>query len=67
LIATYNDLVPEFKALMEEQKTLAAFYAAVKTLADSDAYTRHQMLQRYKSVVHQSAVKSESIHSVASQ
>jgi predicted aminopeptidase len=67
LIATYNDLVPEFKALMAEQKTLAAFYAAVKTLADSDAYTRHQMLQRYKPVVHQSAVKSESNNTAASQ
>jgi predicted aminopeptidase len=67
LIATYNDLVPEFKVLMAEQKTLAAFYAAVKALADRDSYTRHQMLERYKPVVHQSAVKSESNHAAASQ
>ena len=67
LIATYNDLVPEFKALMAEQKTLPAFYKVVKVLADSDAYTRRQMLERYKPVVHQSAVKSESNHSAASQ
>jgi predicted aminopeptidase len=67
LIATYNDLVPEFKALLAEQKTLPAFYAAVKTLADRDSHTRHQMLQRYKSVVHQSAVKNESNNTAASQ
>jgi len=67
LIATYNDWVPEFKALMAEQKTLPAFYVAVKALADRDSYTRHQMLARYKPVVHQSAVKSESNHAAASQ
>jgi len=67
LIATYNDLVPEFKALMAEQKNLDAFYKAVKVLAESDAYTRRQMLERYKTVVHQSAVKSESNHTAASQ
>ena len=67
LIATYNDLVPEFKALLAEHKTLPAFYAAVKTLADRDSYTRHQMLRRYKSVVHQSAVKNESNNTAASQ
>jgi len=67
LIATYNDWVPEFKALIAEQKTLPAFYAAVKALADRDSYTRHQMLARYKPLVHQSAVKSESNHAAASQ
>lgn len=67
LIATYNDLVPEFKALMAEQKNLDAFYKAVKVLAESDAYTRRQMLERYKTVVHQSAVKSESNHTAAAQ
>ena len=67
LIATYNDWVPEFKALLAEQKTLPAFYAAVKALADRDSYTRHQMLERYKLVVHQSAVKSESNYAAASQ
>jgi len=67
LIATYNDWVPEFKVLMAEQKTLPAFYKAVKVLADGDAYTRRQMLDRYKSVVHQSAVKSESNDTAASQ
>jgi len=67
LIATYNDLVPEFKALMAEQKNLDAFYKAVKVLAESDAYTRRQMLERYKPLVHQSAVKSESNNTAASQ
>ena len=67
LIATYNDWVPEFKALLAEQKTLPAFYAAVKALADRDSYTRHQMLERYKLVVHQSAVRSESNYAAASQ
>ena len=67
LIATYNDWVPEFKALLAEQKTLPAFYAAVKALADRDSYTRHQMLERYKLGVHQSAVRSESNYAAASQ
>lgn len=67
LIATYNDLVPEFKALLAEQKTLPAFYAVVKALADRDSYTRHQMLERYKRVVHQPAVKNESNYAAASQ
>lgn len=57
LIATYHDWVPEFKAILSEQKNLTNFYGVVKEMASMSSSARRQMLKRYTSVVHQRASK----------
>jgi predicted aminopeptidase len=57
LIATYHELVPEFRALMAEEKTLPNFYQRVKQLAKMDAVSRRQILMRHTSLVHHSDIK----------
>ncbi len=67
LIATYNDWVPEFRQLLAEQGNLTEFYRAVKNLASMDAVARRQVLERYTSLVHQSASKTAPNATAASQ
>lgn len=43
-VATYHDYVPAFRELLTEQKSLARFYRAVKTMATLDAATRRRQL-----------------------
>jgi predicted aminopeptidase len=43
-ISTYHDLVPGFRALLEQEKSLSGFYAAVRKMAGEDKSLRHQQL-----------------------
>jgi predicted aminopeptidase len=43
-IATYHDLVPGFRRLLRRQGSFAAFYGAVKKLAELDEKARHAAL-----------------------
>lgn len=43
-IATYNDFIPAFRALMAQEKTLPRFYAAARKLAELDKAERHRRL-----------------------
>lgn len=43
-VATYHDFVPGFRALLQQEKSLSAFYAAVKRMAGQDRDVRHQEL-----------------------
>ncbi len=44
-IATYNDFVPAFRALLARERTFAGFYAAVRGIADLDRDERHRRLK----------------------
>ncbi len=43
-IATYHDFVPGFRALLQQQKSMADFYATVKRMASEERDVRHQQL-----------------------
>lgn len=43
-IATYHDFVPGFRALLRQEKNMAAFYQAVKRMAGQSRDLRHQEL-----------------------
>jgi predicted aminopeptidase len=45
-IATYNDFIPAFRALLAREKTFPRFYAAARALADLDKKERHRRLKR---------------------
>jgi predicted aminopeptidase len=45
-IATYEDFVPAFRALLQREGSFAKFYDAVKRLADMDRTDRHRVLNR---------------------
>jgi predicted aminopeptidase len=45
-IATYNDFIPAFRALLAQEKTFPRFYAAVRQLAELDKKERHRRLKR---------------------
>ena len=47
LISTYHDLVPAFRALLQEKQHLPDFYQAVRSLARADKTQRRLMLERY--------------------
>ncbi|HEX8614368.1 MAG TPA: aminopeptidase [Telluria sp.] len=44
-IATYNDFIPAFRALLAREKTFPRFYAAAKVLAELDRDERHRRLK----------------------
>ncbi|RSZ59568.1 aminopeptidase [Massilia atriviolacea] len=44
-IATYNDFIPAFRALLAREKTFPRFYAAAKALAELDREERHRRLK----------------------
>jgi len=44
LVGTYHDLVPGFRALLNQEKDLGKFYAAVRTLSALAQPQRHQRL-----------------------
>jgi predicted aminopeptidase len=44
-IATYNDFVPAFRALLARERTFGGFYAAVRRIADLDRSERHRRLK----------------------
>ena len=43
-IATYEDFVPAFRALLQREGSFPKFYGAVKRLADMDSADRHRVL-----------------------
>ena len=45
-IATYNDFVPAFRALLHKERSWTAFYKSVKQLAELDKLERHRVLAR---------------------
>ena len=45
-IATYNDFVPAFRALLRKERTWPAFYKAVNRIAQLDKSDRHRVLQK---------------------
>ena len=65
LISTYHDLVPAFRALLQEKAGLPAFYQAVRALARADKIQRRLTLERYMSMVQPAA--SDGSSSVAKQ
>jgi predicted aminopeptidase len=44
-IATYNDFVPAFQALLAREKSFPAFYREVRRIADLDRADRHRLLK----------------------
>ena len=44
-IATYNDFVPAFRALLERERSFGGFYAAVRRIADLERDERHRRLK----------------------
>jgi len=44
-IATYEDFVPAFRALLQKEGSFPRFYQAVKRLADTDRDERHRILK----------------------
>jgi predicted aminopeptidase len=44
-IATYNDFVPAFRALLARERSFGGFYAAVRRIADLDRDERHRRLK----------------------
>jgi predicted aminopeptidase len=44
-IATYNDFIPAFRALMAREKSFPRFYAAARQLAELDKDERHRRLK----------------------
>lgn len=44
-IATYNDFIPAFRALMARERTMPRFYAAAQALASLDKPERHRRLK----------------------
>ena len=45
-IATYNDFVPAFRALLKKERSWPAFYKAVNQIAKLDKADRHRVLQK---------------------
>ncbi|MGZ5203137.1 MAG: aminopeptidase, partial [Telluria sp.] len=45
-IATYNDFVPAFRALLAKEKSFPAFYREVKRIAELDRGERHRVLKK---------------------
>ena len=43
-IATYHDLVPGFRALLQQERSMSAFYTTVKRMAGQSRDLRHQEL-----------------------
>lgn len=54
-IATYNDHVPGFRALLEQKKTFPKFYKAVRELAQLDKNLRHERLAQLGKPAHLAA------------
>jgi predicted aminopeptidase len=44
-IATYNDFVPAFRALLQREKNFASFYRAARRLAERERLERHRALR----------------------
>ncbi|SHH57362.1 aminopeptidase [Massilia sp. CF038] len=44
-VATYNEFIPAFRALLAREKTFPRFYAAARALAELDKEERHRRLQ----------------------
>ena len=45
-IATYNDFIPAFRALLAREKTFPRFFAAARVLGELDKAERHKQLKR---------------------
>ena len=45
-VATYNDFIPAFRALLVQEQTFPRFYAAARALAELEKTERHKRLKR---------------------
>lgn len=63
-IATYNDLVPGFRALLARQKDLGRFYDAVRTMSSLDKDERHRQLAAF---AQPPSIASGDLHAAESQ
>ena len=50
-IATYNDFIPAFRALLAREKTFPRFYAAARQLSELDKDERHRRLKQLAGAV----------------
>lgn len=50
-VATYHDLVPGFRAMLEKDNRFDRFYTDVKALANLDRKERHRRLREFASIV----------------
>jgi predicted aminopeptidase len=50
-VATYNDFVPGFRALLARERSFPAFYAAVRRIAALDRDERHRVLKQLGATV----------------
>ena len=50
-IATYNDFIPAFRALLAREKTFSKFYAAARQLSELDKDERHKRLRQLATTI----------------
>lgn len=55
LVATYHDLVPAFRNLLDTHKSLPDFYQTIKAMARLDKQARRQQLARYTPIAQEAA------------
>lgn len=70
LIATYHDLVPAFRALLEKESHLPDFYQAVNKLAKMDKAARRRTLLSYlphESLIQNTGIGATSVKTAAPQ
>ncbi len=70
LISTYHDLVPAFRAMLEKEPQLPAFYRAVRTLAKMDKSARRIAMDAYlphDSPIYKAGAETTVARSAASQ
>lgn len=63
-VATYNDLVPGFRALLAQQKDLGSFYKAVRAMAGLDKDERHH---RVAALAEPASIAAGDLHAIGSQ
>jgi len=59
LVATYHDLVPGFRALLQQEQDLGKFYVAVRSISALDLPQRHQRLASLGAAPVQAALAGE--------
>ncbi len=61
-IATYHDLVPGFRALLAQQKSMSRFYEAVRALSMLDKTERHRRLASFAQTPSLTAGNAHDMH-----
>lgn len=65
-VATYHDLVPAFRNLLDTHKSLPDFYHTIKAMARLDKQARRQQLARYAPIAQEAANQRPSVAQRAS-